>query len=247
MNIFIGIDDTDNLETRGTGFRARELGSLIQTSGLGNLQGVVRHQLLVHPNIPYTSHNSSASLVIDADDLPAVWDFCKNYLIEIAAEGSDIGLCCVPEQIMNAEIIAWGERAKREVLTMREAYAISEKYGFGLEGFTGLKTGIIGSLAAVGLRAGGNDGRFLMLHNNEFRTIENSIFPIKNLAQVLGKFDLHCIEGSAKPLSEELIFVDTWFRPLLRNGLPTVFVQPAKNTEYQWTNTPKELTKQLSN
>ncbi len=52
----IGIDDTDNLESRGTGFRARQLAQQLQQRGLARLRGVTRHQLFVSPEIPYTSH-----------------------------------------------------------------------------------------------------------------------------------------------------------------------------------------------
>ncbi|WP_041355139.1 hypothetical protein [Nitrosococcus halophilus] len=57
---FIGIDDTDNRESRGTGYRARTLGAQLEEKGLAILEGVTRHQLLVSPAIPYTSHNSAA-------------------------------------------------------------------------------------------------------------------------------------------------------------------------------------------
>ena len=62
ITLLIGIDDTDNLETRGTGFRARQLASGLQASALATTHGITRHQLLVDPRIPYTSHNSSACL-----------------------------------------------------------------------------------------------------------------------------------------------------------------------------------------
>ena len=44
--VYIGIDDTDNLETRGTGFRARQLIERLQECRLGEGIGVTRHQLL---------------------------------------------------------------------------------------------------------------------------------------------------------------------------------------------------------
>ena len=68
MRCLIGIDDTDNLESRGTGFRARQLGGRLAEAGLGKVRGITRHQLFVHPSIPYTSHNSSACLDVDLDD-----------------------------------------------------------------------------------------------------------------------------------------------------------------------------------
>lgn len=46
MKILIGVDDTDNLESRGTGFHSREMGRLLTEKGLGTLINVSRHQLL---------------------------------------------------------------------------------------------------------------------------------------------------------------------------------------------------------
>jgi hypothetical protein len=118
VEFLIGIDDTDNLESRGTGFRARELGRLVMENGLGELKGITRHQLHVSPEIPYTSHNSSACLEIRSDRelARALIDFCAAYLRAESAEGSDAGLCVSPASGLGASVIEWGRRAKAEVL-----------------------------------------------------------------------------------------------------------------------------------
>lgn len=70
MKLLIGIDDTDNLESRGTGYRVRQLANWLSEKNLVVPLGITRHQLLVDPRIPYTSHNSSACLVVEsASDL----------------------------------------------------------------------------------------------------------------------------------------------------------------------------------
>ena len=66
MKIFIAIDDTDNLESKGTGFRARELAALLQMNHCGQIIGVTRHQLFFNEQIPYTSHNSSACISLES-------------------------------------------------------------------------------------------------------------------------------------------------------------------------------------
>ena len=82
MRYLMGIDDTDNLESRGTGHRARMLGTGLQEAGLATLHSITRHQLLVHPAIRYTSHNSSACLLVEAGDgAPAVVDFARAFLL----------------------------------------------------------------------------------------------------------------------------------------------------------------------
>ena len=67
MRVFIGFDDTDNEDSDfGTGKVARWYVKLISVGG--RVWGVVRQQLLVDPRIPYTSHNSSACVVVDIED-----------------------------------------------------------------------------------------------------------------------------------------------------------------------------------
>ena len=57
--ILIGLDDTDNAVSRGTGYLARTLLGELARRGCRPI-GVTRHQLLLDARIPYTSHNSSA-------------------------------------------------------------------------------------------------------------------------------------------------------------------------------------------
>ena len=89
----IGIDDTDNLESRGTGFRARTLGGRLTEAGIGELKGVSRHQLYVHDSIAYTSHNSSLCLDFDVNvgREQGLVPFCREFLSTESAPGSDAG------------------------------------------------------------------------------------------------------------------------------------------------------------
>ena len=64
MRIYVGFDDTDSLGAdRGTGKLARFFEEELPTGC--RLWGVVRQQLLLHADVPYTSHNSSACAVVD--------------------------------------------------------------------------------------------------------------------------------------------------------------------------------------
>lgn len=90
MRILIGIDDTDNLESRGTGYMARQLGAMLSEGGLALVEGITRHQLLLDPQIPYTSHNSSACLLVRAnqDKLDELAHHCRKLLLQKSAVGS---------------------------------------------------------------------------------------------------------------------------------------------------------------
>ena len=48
--IYVGIDDTDTLESRGTGRLARNIAAHSQANI--TIFGVTRHQLFVHPTYP---------------------------------------------------------------------------------------------------------------------------------------------------------------------------------------------------
>jgi hypothetical protein len=161
--IYIGIDDTDNLTSRGTGSRARELIELLEKKELAKGLAVTRHQLLVDDRVPYTSHNSSACLAVRPyDDIShdQLMDCCRTYLLEIAAEGSDVGLCLANEEQAKA-VIKFGEKAKVELIMQDEARDVAKQHDIRLEGLTGDHQGIIGSMSAVGLHVHGNDGRYL--------------------------------------------------------------------------------------
>jgi len=244
MKILIAIDDTDNAESRGTGFRARELGEL-----LGRLEGttycdVTRHQLLFDPRIPYTSHNSAACLTVDSSlDIDYLRQLCEAYLIENSAEGSDAGLCVIPFERVNPEIQNWGKRAKSEILTMDEARKIASNGVAFLEGYTGTKGGIIGSLAAVGLRKHGNDGRFLYVKG--MRELKGG-FDVVNLLDI-ADID-HIVElKTGAEITVGSIYLEEWWRPVLKNCKKVLFVESSKNNDYEWTNISKDIIRSISN
>ena len=163
MRYLIGIDDTDNPDSRGTGFRARQLGGRLGEAGLAQTRGITRHQLYVHPDIPYTSHNSAACLDVEllGGSMGALRDFCREYLATESAPGSDAGLCVAEFAEVPDEVVAFGRSAKDTVRTREQAGDLAASCGLHLEGVTGDHMGMIGALSAVGLRRSGHDGRFI--------------------------------------------------------------------------------------
>lgn len=163
MTTYIGIDDTDSLESIGTGRLARMVAEIIGETG--TVRSVTRHQFLVHPDIPYTSHNSGAVIEIadtttGPDDLfSAVADAVMDRFVE----GSDPGVAVAREEQISPAVVAFGSDAKTRVLTQDRAYEIAKNAGILLEGLGGTGGGVIGALAGIGLARTGSDGRYLQI------------------------------------------------------------------------------------
>lgn len=163
MHILISIDDTDNLDSPGTGALASRIAADLEGNGWGKSGFVTRHQLLVHPDIPYTSHNSAMCFPAEIREecLEEVTGYCADFLVRESAPGSDPGLCVVVVDRLaeSDELIRFGRSAKVAVLTKEAAYELARRSGTHLSEHGGTGHGVIGALAGAGLRLGGNDGR----------------------------------------------------------------------------------------
>ena len=240
MRYLIGIDDTDNLDSRGTGFRARQLGARLGEAGLAETLGITRHQLFVHPHIPYTSHNSSACLDVRLHDGVAgdLRDFCRDYLAAESAEGADAGLCIAAFEAVAETVVSFGRSAKEIVLTREQARDVAAAGGLHLEGVTGDHMGVIGALSAVGLRRGGHDGRFIWLQG--VRELSGTA-QAGQLLESTGIDSVETVDGRAVT-GKATVRVDPWPRPVLRHGKAVLLVQEPEdnNAAYEWELLPKE-------
>lgn len=245
MRYLIGLDDTDNLDSRGTGHLARQLARTLSDLNLAEIEGITRHQLLVDPRIRYTSHNSSACLTVIAqpDRLPALIEACRDYLSTHSAPGSDAGLCVAAWDQVTPVIQHFGQRAKQDVLTLTDALALAQQTGIVLEGLTGDHGGVIGSLAAIGLRVAGNDGRFLWLKG--LREV-SGIYTIDQLRTAIPIEQIQTIEGADVPATDR-IDVGEWIRPVLKHGHSLLLVEEAQRGNCEWRVIGKDAVKQLSN
>jgi hypothetical protein len=164
MKLLIAIDDTDSLESRGTGQLAQIMIDKIEQMQWGTCSRITRHQLFVHEDIPYTSHNSAMCFEaeIDKHRYEELIGFGMRFLETESEKGSDPGLCVVNmDNGLNTDLLtAFGRCAKTEVVEKSAAYAIANDLGIHLSEHGGTGQGIVGALAGTGLRLTGNDGRF---------------------------------------------------------------------------------------
>jgi hypothetical protein len=217
MIYFIGMDDTDNLESRGTGHLARQAAACLAEDF--EILGVVRHQLLYDQRVPYTKHNSSATILMRAgssQDLGAVFQRVKGCMLADFQPGSDPGLCVAAQ--VPAEITEFGRQAKVELVTQEEARRLAAKHGILLEGLGGTEGGVIGALAGVGLAASGEDGRYVMV--GRLRDL-SGLQPVEAVLAA-GVDRLQTMDGL---IVDQGLILTSKLRPARRGGLPVAIVQ----------------------
>jgi tRNA(Ile2) C34 agmatinyltransferase TiaS len=223
MRIYIGFDDTDNITAdRGTGKLARWFENELPEGC--RMEGVVRQQLLVDERIPYTSHNSSACVVIDAQDaswVAVLTDRAVEHLRRHSLEGSDPGLCiaCGGNGSL-ASLIAFGRTCTSRVVTQKEALEAASKSH--LSGHGGTNDGIIGAAAAVGLTASGWNGRFI-----EYGKLRKFADPIRVLELERSNIVVVSNDRDARvPAPEDLVYTKGWLRPRLWGKRAVLLVTP---------------------
>lgn len=243
--ILIGIDDTDNLESHGTGYLSRQLGALISASGIARVDEITRHQLLFDRRIPYTSHNSSLCLRVKtlSGDISALADMCRSYLLEHSAAGSDAGLCIATWSEVSPAVEGFGFKAKKEILTQDQARDLARREGLFLEGLTGDHGGVIGALASVGLRRSDRDGRIA------WRPGLRETRGIVTAAHLLAHSGVDVIRQvhSGEPVDpSDRISVNPWPRSVMIDGRAVLLVEPTgtPNEQCQWQLAPKDILRQ---
>lgn len=227
IRVLLCADDTDRIDSAwGTGELVYSISETMEERGWGKSYGVTRHQLLIHPDVPYTSHNSSMCFVADLNDsdLDALTGYATEYLFKESASGSDPGLCiAVPDQLSRLDLlIAFGRKAKEVVVTKQEAYSLAQQLGVHLSEHGGTGQGIIGALAGVGLRLSGNDGRLrgkIKLKSANGIADVGSIRSQTNIAMVKSP-------DGALLADDELVRLGDMVKPVMMDGKFVLLVAP---------------------
>jgi tRNA(Ile2) C34 agmatinyltransferase TiaS len=215
--LFIGLDDTDTLESRGTGHLARAIAAALTTDY--PVLGVLRHQLLVDPRVPCTKNNSCAAIVLQGNGRVAPSDLLSQVralVLEDFQPGSDPGLCVA--STVPAAVTAFGHRAQGQLVSQDEARALAAAHQIPLLGLGGSEDGVIGALAAVGLAASGEDGRYVAVGRSRDLT---GLRPVSDLLEA----GIAAVQTSAgEPVTDGLVQTEK-LRPARRGGLPIAVVE----------------------
>lgn len=218
--ILIGIDDTDNETSPGTGRMARDVAAACCKRGM-TLKSVTRHQFLLDPAIAYTSHNSGACIALEGQaDLDSV-RFAVDYVAEQSAPGSDPGVCLAMMDAVSENVVALGKSAAHKVLTIKQVFdTVRAATGLSLYGVGGTCDGVIGALCSVGQFAGGQDGRYIDLPGLRDLTGQVACEALKSLG-----IDLEYVGDSRYPLPSDEYDTCNWVRPNLKNHRPVWAVE----------------------
>jgi len=243
MQIAISIDDTDNLESRGTGALATLLAEAIEERSWGESRFITRHQLLVHPDIPYTSHNSAMCFTaeIAPEHLENIIAYASGFLARESASGSDPGLCVVPLERLElpAELVAFGLRAKEEVLSKEAAYDLAQRAGIHLSEHGGSGQGVIGALAGAGLRLSGNDGRLKGWLNI---AAQNGRVSVAELQAHTDVDEVRCVDGRVVGV-DELVRLGDKVKTVLLEGKAVLLIEPLEAEGVAWQTCSKQRLK----
>ena len=221
--VYIGIDDTDTIDSPGTNQLARHLVDRLPAPFTFDV--ALRHQLFFDPRVPYTSQNGSASIVVRLGRPADVAGLIGRLRAEMAAwfvPGSDPGLCvatAVPEPV-----ITFARRAQREIVTQAEARAVARAAGAHLEGLGGTQDGVIGALSAVGLVASGDDGR--VVHRAGW-TWPDPFAGRQSVDAVLARGIDEVVDvATNRQVRDGVVDIGKHLRPAYRGSRVVLFVEP---------------------
>lgn len=226
----IGIDDTDMPDEGGTGQLVRRLAAEIRERGLGVPIGVTRHQLYEGPGVPKTSRNSAAAIELaDVRSTDELFRFACEMVEHDSVPGSDPGVALAP-LTPSRELLTYSQAAQQGLVDQDRARRVAARENVKLAGLGGDNGGVIGAVAAVGLRSGGNDGRFVGLGG-----IRDVAGPIR-VDELLGQTDIVAVvdeETGDRLLTSEVVDLGDWVRPRLIDGQPILV---ARRDGGRWSN-----------
>lgn len=245
MRLLICIDDTDSKTSeKGTGAIADDIRNMISSFFGVTCSFVSRHQLLIHPDVPYTSHNSSMCFFAEVPDEKYEELVIKAKLIVYGESDpeADPGLAIADiDKVDKEALIAYGKECKRRLMTKGDAYAIAEKAGFFLEELGGTGDGVIGAAAGIGLRLWGFDGTM----KGKPKDLEaGKTYRLGDLTKSIYIGQVRDVDGNEVP-SDDTIVLPNKSKVTLYDGVLTFIVEPVEGEPGRWQPTARERAKRF--
>jgi tRNA(Ile2) C34 agmatinyltransferase TiaS len=241
MKLYVSIDDTDNKESFGTGRMARMLAESLEGQGFLGSPSITRHQFLIHPDIPYTSHNSCACIEADGDvaNTTRIFDLSRDFLVSHFHTDANPGLCVREGTDVPDALVDFGLRAQKEVIGIDEARILADHLGLLAWWYGETGQGIIGAMGGIGLRSSGMDGRFIGLDG--IRDVKG----IVAVSEIYAKTPITQVVTESGDLLADTELVNTmdWIRPNLIDG---AIVLTVLTEEGEWRTIEKAKRKKKS-
>jgi tRNA(Ile2) C34 agmatinyltransferase TiaS len=221
--IYVGIDDTDSKESRGTGRLARDIATELQCKF--PIFGVTRHQLLVHPDIPFTSHNSSAVIHLQApvSAMEEIFSTTRKLMLSDFIVGSDPGLAVAQTDQVAPSVVAFGQDAKTMIVSQERALNVARNCSIRVEGLGGTNGGVIGAIAGIGLASLQNDGRFLLKERNR------ELAGIRSVSEIISAGIDQIITLTGQVISEGTVKIPKNATPSFIHGKAVLFVEQGED------------------
>ncbi len=234
MIFYLGIDDTGPPGKSGSGLTALALGLHLQARKLARLVHVSVHALVPAGEIPHSSLNHAYCLTLEgeAQQLREIDMESRVYLMHNSAAGSNPGFAVAPRERVNERILNWGKACQMMTLDRREALDLARSQGITAAGFTGSGSGVIGALAAVGLRTSGGDGWITWLPGLP------DLKGVMTFSEILhiSTFDYVKSLHGRTPDFRDRIRLGEQVMPLLYNDRTLLLLAPApRSADWEWT------------
>lgn len=240
MYFLLGIDDTDSPPageatnaTQDTAALALSLGQKLDSLGLARLLNVSCHQLFLHPTIAYTTSNTACCLLLDSDaqKIREIDMTTRITLRSQSAAKANPGYALAAWNQFDPEVVAWGKNAQFVELQRMDAINLAKRCGIGAAGISGSGAGVIGALAAIGLRYEGNDGVIYWMPGlDKLHGVHTSIETNQFI-----QFASIESENLKHPALDDRIHFSANKNPILKGGRIVLQVSRAKRgAEYEW-------------
>jgi hypothetical protein len=231
---YLGIDDTGQPGKCGTDATALALGLHLQAQKLARLAHVSAHALVSIGDIPddNPTHAYCLTLEAEAQRLREIDMESRVYLMRNSAAGANPGFALAVREQVNDRILNWGKACQSLTLERREALDLARSQGITAAGFTGSGSGVIGALAAVGLRSSGSDGWITWLPGLP------GLKGVMTFSEILhiSTFDYVKSLHGRTPDFRDRIQLGGQVMPLLYNDRTLLLLAPApRSTDWEWT------------
>lgn len=227
----IGIDDTDAADAPGTGTLARALVAHVEGSGFGTSLGVTRHQLWESDKVPATDGNRCYAVVIETDrDILDVEDLAVAFVRAQSAREANPGIAVLSRHSDMPHALAFGRRTQLELMKIDEAERYAAESNVLVRGLGGSRAGMIGALAAAGLRGGGKDGRYSDLRG--IRDLSGRVTAGEIRARTAIE---HILNEDGEELDrDDAIDTLDWIRPRIEEGRPVLRLRRSRDDRRLW-------------